>query len=222
MASDTWKKLLMLSASIIYMIFLWLSRGCGCAIQLEKLCIYTDGCWHVTRARAKRMVRGGNQIHRVLNWFLRGLVTRWECLQVCRALWEMVILRRRKVVWTGLGGLLSLASWGVCTLFDKGISASGFIWKFLARTMMVSVQSERSTNKTEKNRNNNNNHNGIWLWRCNWGAWDGEKRPGGSPSQKHLLMRERQSSGQRSFPFSLIPFFLWIVHGTNCFHHSLD
>lgn len=52
----------MLSASIIYMIFLWLSHGCGCAIQLEKLHIYTDGCWHVTRAYVKCTVRGRNQM----------------------------------------------------------------------------------------------------------------------------------------------------------------
>lgn len=128
MASDTWKKLLMLSASIIYMIFLWLSHGCGCAIQLEKLCIYTDGCWHVTRAWAKHMVRGRNQTHRVANWLLRGLVTRCKCLQVWRALWEMLILRKRKVVWTGLGGFALLGFLGcLCSVWQEHLC----LWFYL-------------------------------------------------------------------------------------------
>lgn len=57
------------------------------------------------------------------------------------------------------GGLLSLASWGVCTLFDRGIAASGFIWKFLARINMLSVHQKSPSIRFNSNNNNDNNNN---------------------------------------------------------------
>lgn len=60
---------------------------------------------------------------------------------------------------------------------------------------------------------------------CKCSAWDWEKRPGGAPSQKHLMVRKRQKC-QDSDPLlshSLLPLCCCgLCVGTNRFHTNLD
>lgn len=54
---------------------------------------------------------------------------------------------------------------------------------------------------------------------CKCSSWDWEKRPGGAPSQKHLMVRKRQKC-----PFSFPPssLLLRIVRWDEPFHNNLD
>lgn len=81
---------------------------------------------------------------------------------------------------------------------------------------MMAVQPERSVNTTKK-KLKTQPITGGGCKGVNVVPGMGEQRPGGAPLQKHLLVRERQRPGERSFPFPFIPSFLWIVHGNKLF-----